>query len=456
MNKDAIKENQLTLQKLLGLNKDASQKILGSAVLITIKGNHSRLVEFLEKILSKTFEIVHTVPDPNVNYSCEILSDSSYRISEGPYIFLGQKGKEKLTVSLHPLTEALEENTHPFLYFLLACYTGGMVLRKIASALPIKTNDEIVINIAQLINNKGILSSEINIGTAYLAGAGAIGNSFLYALTTFQVQGELNVVDPDFVSGGNINRCLLFVDGDVGQNKVDVLVNRAQPYFNKLKLVPLPCELSKVPDKFSGAWLEKLIVGVDSRRARRNLQGEIPKEVFDASTTGIEEVVIHHHKRPLKGACLGCIYAKEKQEEAHEVHIAESLGVSLDHVKKQFIDNEAAELITKKYSIDKNEVLGIPYDTLFKKLCGEGKLMTSKNNQVLAPLAFVSALAGALLALMLVEKHLEITDYNYWRVSPWTNLVFQLQQKLETNPNCEFCNDQVFSSVSESLWGKIN
>jgi hypothetical protein len=350
------------------------------------------LTEFLENILGRTFEIVHTIPDASVNYTCEILCDSHHKLTDGPYIFLGQKGEGRLVVSMHPPQKALTENTHTFLYFMLACYTGGMVLRKIANTFPIKAVDEIVIDTRLLIRNSDILTKSIDIGKAYLAGGGAIGNAFLYALSSFQVQGELNLVDPDLISGGNLNRCLFFDDNDIGKNKVDILVDRAQPYFKELKLVPLPCELAKVPNNVGGAWLEKLIVGVDSRRARRNLQGEIPKEVFDASTTGIEEVVIHHHKRPLQGACLGCIYVKEKQEEAHEIHIAEALGVTLDHVRKQFIDSDAADLIATKYAIDKNTILDTPYDTLFKQLCGEGKLMTSVNNQVLAPLAFVSAL----------------------------------------------------------------
>lgn len=52
--------------------------------------------------------------------------------------------------------------------------------------------------------------------------------------------------------------------------------------------------LQDVPAKQGGgAWLKRLIVGVDSPRARRNLQTEVPGEVYDASTTGISEVVVH-------------------------------------------------------------------------------------------------------------------------------------------------------------------
>ncbi len=453
MNTQAVTENKLTLQKLLGLNEAASEKIVGSSVLISATGEHPRLVEFLSTILRRTFETIHTDPQQGLGYSCEIIANSSHRRTKGPYVFLGQKSSGVLVVSMHPPTKSLPENIHSFLYFVMACYVSGMVLRKLTNLLPVKVDDEILLDVDAIVMNKSIFEKEISIGKAYLAGAGAIGNSFLYALSTFQVEGELKVVDPDFVSAGNLNRCLLFEDSDIEQNKSDVLVQKIQPYLKNLKLIPLTQTLANIPDNVGGAWLDKLIVGVDSRRARRNLQGEIPREVFDSSTTGISEIVVHHHKRPLQGACMGCIYVKEKQEEAHENHIAEALGVSLNKVKQQFIDEEAAELIALKYQIDQSNILGIPYDTLFKQLCGEGKLMTAQNNQVLAPLAFVSALAGAFLALMLVQTHLEIRDFNYWRLSPWANLNYRLQQNLGTNPNCEFCNSQTFVRVANSLWG---
>ena len=147
------------------------------------------------------------------------------------------------------------------------------------------------------------------------------------------------------------------------------------------------------------------------------------------------------------------VYFKEKQEEAHEIHVAEALGISLNQVRQQFIDEAAAEMIVKKYTVDRNSIIGLPFDTLFKQLCGEGKLMTSESNQVLAPLAFVSALAGAFLALMFVERHLISSDYNYWRISPWANLNFRLQQKLGTHPDCKSCNSESYVKVAKSLWG---
>lgn len=454
MNTDAAKENRLTLQNILGLNEAVSEKILGSSVLLSISGQHPRLVEFLQVILEKTFENVHTSAQASIIYSCEVITDPNHKLTEGPHVLLGSVDEDLIAVSLTQASQRLSENNHPFIYFIASCYAGAMVLKAIYSELPVTISDEVILDLKKLIKNPEIFTRTVDIGSAYLAGAGAVGNSFLYALSTFFVEGKLKVADPDFVSGGNLNRCLFFSTDDIDKMKVDVLVSKAQPFFDKLKLIAEPHELSKVADNNGAAWLDKLIIGVDSRRARRNLQSEIPREVFDASTTGITEIVVHHHKRPLEGACLGCIYVKERQEDAHENHIAEALGVSLVHVQRQFIESKAASLIGKKYSLDPTAILGLPYDTLFKQLCGEGKLMTAESKQVLAPLAFVSALAGAFLALMLIEKHLERGDYNYWRVSPWANPNYRLQQLIPSNENCEFCNSKTYMEVAEQLWTK--
>ncbi len=454
MSTSASRENLLTLQNFLGLNHESSQRILGSSILISLGSELKKTETFLKNILERTFENVHTSPRVGISYSCEVLTESDHRKTDGPFIFFGQNEAGALIISKALPDKKLSNDLHPFLYFLASCYAGGLVLKTVVGKLPFASQDEIVIEIDRLINID--LNSQVDIGLTHMAGAGAIGNSFLLALSTFSVSGELKIVDPDYVSHGNLNRCLFFGSDDIGQSKAEVLAAKAKTLFANLKLTPVPQELAKISDKSNGAWLRKLVVGVDSRRARRNLQSEIPKEVFDASTTGIFEVVIHQHERPLTGACLGCIYVKEKQEEAHEIHVAEALGVSLDHVKQLFIDREAALLILKKYPAIQQELIGLPYDTLFKQLCGEGKLVTNEGKQVLAPLAFVSALAGAYLALMFIEKHVSGQRYNYWKFSPWNNINFRLKQTLPSNPECDFCNDLSFTKIAGKLWNKSN
>ena len=450
MNEKALKENKLTLQRLLHLNEESSKKILGSSILVSVNPKYNRLQEYLVTILKRTFEKVHTSPDESVIYNCEIFCSESERKTKVAFVHLGEADR-KIIISSVTLNSTLPDNLHSFIYYLVACYSGAVVLKTIFTDL--KENcSEIFLDYRSLIKNEKILSKSFDAGHIYMAGAGAIGNSFLYALSNFNVEGTLSICDPDIISGGNLNRCLFFEDSDIDKNKVDVLSKKAQPLFKNLKIIPIPFELGKVPNRPDGEWLKKLVVGVDSRRARRNLQQELPFEVFDASTTGIAEVVVYHGKVGSNGSCLGCIYKREIQEEAHEEHIAEALGVTIGHIRKQFIDTESAALIATKYHIKQKELLGIPFDTVFKQLCGEGRLMTETNLQVLAPLAFVSALAGGLLALRFLEEHFNLGQYNYWRISPWSEMNFRLQQNRMKDLECEICNGPDYQKAIKEFW----
>lgn len=451
MNKEARKENKLTLQNLLGKNEENSEKIINSPILINVDKKFVNLENDLNLILSKTFENVHSTFEGNVDYSCEIVTDYKSRVTNGPFVIIGRNQNGKITISSSNYLSKLDYLEHDFFAFLGSCYISAMVLKNVASSLPINVANSIILDVEKILPDN---IDNINIGKAYLAGAGAIGNSFLYGLKYFNISGELSISDPDYVSGSNLNRCLFFDEEDAKKNKAEILAEKAQHHFKNLNLIGLDNRLQDIPDKSDGPWLKKLIVAVDSRRARRSLQYEIPFEVFDASTTGVEEIVVHYHKRPLnENACMGCVYVKENQENAHEKHIAETFGVSLDKVKMQFIDKKTAEEIGQKFSISSNEIEGLPYDTLFKQLCGEGNLMTSETKQVLAPLAFVSALAGAFLTLLIVDKHQQQKDsFNYWRLSPWSNMNFKLKQTLPTNLECEFCNDKSYSSIANEIW----
>jgi hypothetical protein len=203
------------------------------------------------------------------------------------------------------------------------------------------------------------------------------------------------------------------------------------------------------------AWLKRLIVGVDSPRARRKLQTEIPGAVFDASTTGAREVVFHFHRQPTAQACMSCVYHESPEEHAREKHIAEAIGVSLDEVRSERISDVTAALICKRYpQLNPASIAGTAYETLFKQLCGSEQLKTSEGRQVLAPFAFVSVLGGVYLAIEFIRRlHSSRADlFNEWRISPWTNPVIRRRRKLERNPNCEFCGEPALANLAAEIW----
>ena len=365
----------------------------------------------------------------------------------------------RLTISKKQVCHGTREDIHPSLILLSACYTAGAALRiAIGNEFPFPFSDPLAGNFSDLFGpDLSWISDPIELGECYLAGAGAIGNGFLWALRHVQVRGILHITDPDTCSDGNLNRCAWFTDADVGAYKADRLAALAQPYFPSLRLVLQAVALQDVPAaKRGGAWLKRLIVGVDSRRARRNLQLEIPGEVFDASTTGIAEIVLHHHRAPTDTACLSCIYVQEEGERSHERHVADALGVSLDDVKLLHVSPQAAKKIALRYpQLQSHHLIDLAYDSLFKQLCGQGALQSTADRQVLAPFGFVSVLAGTYLALecayRLHHRHDE-PRFNYWRASPWCAPMLQLPVQRPKHERCEFCQQDLLQQVTRQLW----
>lgn len=450
MNK-AQAENARTLAALLKIDAGEAAQLLDLNFAVTINGTDTKgaaLGNVLKAITSRTatrVEIDGSISEPDL----EIVIGGAARKHQSPTLHVGVSQKTiEIGSSVEPAL--IEASTPGIVILIAAAYASGMVLRSaLGSRLTLSAppaSDGLKISIDDVLgHDRGWLETGFVLEDTYLAGAGAVGNSFLYALQHFAVSGSLAIIDPDNVSDGNLNRCMFFTTADVDKPKAVRLAELASPCFAHLKLEPSISTLQQYSkNQKTGNWLKRLVVGVDSRRTRRRLQGEIPGEVFDASTTGVIECVLHHHKQPTEAACLACIYHEIPDELAQERHIAESLGVGIEDVKQHHVSADAAKRIQTKYShLTVNQIEGQAYDSLFKALCSEGTLLGPDNHQVLAPFAFVSVLAGAYLAID-VARRLTLGDsnsFNYWRFSPWAAPVNGLKQIRPRHSQCEFCGE---------------
>jgi hypothetical protein len=457
----AAAENSRTLAAALGIGEEHATRLLDIDVAITAKDRNivtCQLATELSQLLQRTVRSVILTSQQTAKPTVEVVIGEISPVTRAATVWVDLTAS-RLTISRTPVWHGMREDIHPSLILLSACYAAGAALQTaLGKEFPFPFSDPLIVDFSDLFGpDLSWLSDPIELGECYLAGAGAVGNGFLWALRHLQGRGILYIADPDIISDGNLNRCVWFTDTDVGASKADRLAALAQPYFSSLRLVPHAVALRDVPAaKQGGAWLKRLIVGVDSRRARRNLQLEIPGEVFDASTTGIVEIVLHHHRAPTDTACLSCIYVQEEGELSHERHVAEALGVSLDDVKLLYVSPQAAGKITLRYpQLQSHDLIGLAYDSLFKQLCGQGALQIAADRQVLAPFGFVSVLAGTYLALecayRLHHRHNELR-FNYWRASPWCAPTLQLRVQRPKHERCEFCQQDLLQQVTRQLW----
>jgi hypothetical protein len=489
----AVRENALTLAAAIGVDTQAATTLLRGRVALTVMTtdtNALRLATDTKRLLERTISAaVITMIDTNsaadvaatkANHdpgtitgderSSNALDDTRVEVVFGdaaprtlaPSV-RAVVDRRTLTVGRRVATITRCTSVHPLLLRISACYVAAVTLQQFLGMHAfVHLPDPLIITFGELDITEAQLQGPLDLGHAYLAGAGAIGNGLLWAAETVDLHGELDIADDDRVGSGNLNRQVLFDEDDVGQLKAERLAARAQPANPHLVLRARPKRLQDLPER-AGAWLRRLIVAVDSRRARRELQKELPGEVFDASTTDVREVVIHHHRQPTGDACMACIYKADEAERVRERHIAKQLGVTLDEVLTERVSREAAQCIIARYPmLAVDAVEGTAYDTLFKQLCGEALLATEEGERVLAPFAFVSCLAGALLLVELIRR-LKGDQYstnvssgqtdNYWRVSPWHPPMSRARTLRPREATCEACSSIALARTNDRLWG---
>jgi len=98
--------------------------------------------------------------------------------------------------------------------------------------------------------------------------------------------------------------------------------------------------------------------------------------------------------------------------------------------------------------------VGTAYDSLFKQLCAAQTLLTPEGRQVLAPFAFVSSMAGALLVVELLRSNAGAAATNYWAVDPWKAPIGRRRLRRARDPHCEFCSKPESDAAAEHLWGR--
>ncbi|WP_256469102.1 ThiF family adenylyltransferase [Bradyrhizobium sp. 146] len=457
---EARRENAAMLAAALGTDLESASEALQFGVMITFDpadATAAAVADDLAALLVRTIATV-TFGHAEPNTALEVLIGRVDAKTSLPSLLV-HVGSDAAVIGNDPEQQRCADIPR-ILCLLIACYTAAATMRAVFGArLPFEAVLPQRISFDQLGIDPEAFDASVALGQAYLAGAGAIGNGFLWAARHLNFTGILHIVDDDDVSPGNLNRQIWFGKDDIGLSKAECLARLAQGEFPGLKLTPRSYRLQDLPEKSDGPWLPRLLVAVDSRRARRKIQMEFPGEVFDASTTDIREVVVHHHRQPTRGACLSCIYEADQEEFTREHHIAEHFGVSVDDVKSERISPSAAHQIAAKvHGVEASALIGIAYDTLFKQLCGEGTLQTLEGRRVVAPFAFVSVLAGTLLALEVLRRAgsgRNSLDFNYWRVSPWHPPLGRRRILRPPQTGCEFCSNPVLSSVNAALWGAL-
>ena len=460
LNAEAQRENIRALAVAAGLSEEEASDRLEVTVLVSHDPDDpvaGALVAELVPILSRTLEVVEHTVEAVSRIATELVVGSTPSRSLSNKVFVNLTA-DRLIIQRTPAICEGSALPHRLMVLVAACYVSGAVINAaVGDGLPNPPPTQFEIPFDAFLPSQTHLAAPVALGEAYLAGAGAIGNGLLWAARHIRLVGTLNIVDDDVVSSGNLQRQVWFERCDIGKPKAKQLAMLAQSYFPECTLKPEVCRLQQHPARNDGAWLGRLIVAVDSRPARRNLQNELPGEVFDASTTGSQEIVLHHNKQPNDHACLGCVYPRDEAEVTHEQAVADHLGIDIESVRQPRISPEIARRICARHTqLAPAEIEGIAFDTLYKQLCGSAQLKSVSGEQVVAPFAFVSVLAGALLLLEIIRQVHGIDmeqPSNAWRVNPWWPPVPQIRDLRSRREACDCCSKSELQHENARLWG---
>lgn len=452
-------QNAATLAAALGLTETRAAQLLDLSVVVTVDPADATALAVATDVvdlLGRTVREATREMSAGLIAAELVIGAAAPRTAARPVYLQVDAHGARLTQDAPAAADSCAP-AHRVLCAYLACYACAALLdRAVEAELPFGLPAVFELPFSALGLDLGGLDQPVELGYAYLAGAGAIGNGLLWAGRHLDLRGRLEIADDDHVDSGNLNRQVWFHEGDIEAGKAERLAQHAQPFFPNLTLVPRPDRLQALHERSNGPWLRRLIVAVDSRRARRELQNECPGEVFDASTTDIREVVIHYHRQPTDFACLSCIYEPDSEEFSRESHIAEHLGVSLDEVRSERVSAASAATIHMRFPhLAPESLVGLAYDSLFRTLCGEGSLQAVTQREETAPFAFVSCLAGVLLALELVRRlgrPGSERDFNYWRISAWHSPLARRRRLRARQPHCAFCSNPTLREINASLW----
>lgn len=452
----SAQENERTLARLLNIGEEGASARLARTVAITAGGGVSALLAAeLTDQLSRTV----TIATPAGPCDIEVVIGAMPARDAPKHLFVTlDPGLLSLSAAA-PSRISPDGSLHGLQIMIAACYMASVVLARIIDGIA-QAHDlaPFVIRLEALGASRTVLETQICLGEAALVGAGAVANGFLRAARHLNISGELTIVDPKAVGTGNLNRCLYFTDDDVDHAKAERLSANAQRDFPALKLVPIVGTFKELVK--SNGRVRRAITTVDSRLARRSVQSELPLEILDASTTDVSEVIVHSHRQPNVGACLACIYKPILDELARARDIASGLGIDLDDVTSGALISEAvaAKIVSKHPALDPAKLVGTAFDSLFKQLCAEQALLSPTGAQVLAPFAFVSNLAGALLALELArfEFGARFEDgKNYLFASPWSPPHALSRRYRAREPDCEFCGRPATMEAWELVWPEV-
>jgi hypothetical protein len=261
------------------------------------------------------------------------------------------------------------------------------------------------------------LRAGLDLGLVQLAGVGAIGNAFVWAMSRLRgVKGEIHLIDHEAVDLTNLQRYVLTVMTDVDASKVALAA--AALKAGGIEARPFATTWAGYVEQMGHHRFDRVAVALDTVRDRIQVQSSLPKRVYNAWTQA-GDLGISRHGFDGDGACLACLYLPSGKRRNEDEIVAEELGFRTQEqimrvramlylgspVGEPFVREIAANVGTDAEAL-------LPFAHLplrafrQKAICGNAILRAADGAgpELEVPMAFQSALAGVMLAAEIVAS----------------------------------------------------
>jgi molybdopterin/thiamine biosynthesis adenylyltransferase len=293
-------------------------------------------------------------------------------------------------------------------------------------------------------------------GRPVLAGVGAIGSAFLFALIAADARGDIVLVDPDGVKDRDLVRYVLFDERHLDNSKVDVAAALVRAVG--MEADPHQAVLGTYLEEDPGRRLsaELVLSLVDSYEQRRSIARELPHRILNAATADRDLTVSRHHVAD-GYACLTCLYPTRDIDISRDAVIARDLRLDVAEVRQRLLskrplsldDVRSIAIAQGKDSAAYDEYAGDPLDSFYHRTCGTSAVEIDRAGEVFAPITFLPALAGFLVASALLS---ESSEHRHFRLDAFDGLRTARRRSLPIRPACELCAVPEIVSAYRAKW----
>jgi hypothetical protein len=334
------------------------------------------------------------------------------------------------------------------------------------------------------------LASKIQLGRIHLAGAGAIGQAAIHALSFLHVSGTIVIVDPESLALSNLQRYVLAFDQDVGTSKCSLAARALESSGAAVDCV----EARWGEDARTIQGVETVCAALDTAEARIAVQAGLPRTLYNAWTQP-SDIGWSRHESFGQEPCLACLYVPSGPKLNQHQLIARALRqqdlrvlayltvrapvdvplrpeqiprlpnnpVPLD--ASTWVEHSILEDIGRDLRIEVDELSawnGKQISDLYREgICGGAIISDATGelpHEVAVPLAHQSALAGIMLAAELVfsvspELRPFRPSFSEGRLDVLAGLPQTIGRPRQRTPGC-ICSDTDFLNRYAKKWNK--